>query len=79
MPLATLAWVQRRRYMKSRWIRVAERNGTYWKPNKDCPFQDAKDPLLELRNAVARGDFLTAQRRIGKHHFELLATVPIKK
>lgn len=65
--------------MKSRWFRVAERNGMYWKHNKDCPFQDAVNPLAELRKAVERGVFLTAQRRIGKHHFELLATVPKKE
>ena len=66
-------------FLVRRWFVVAERNGSYWKPNKDCPFQGATDPLLELRKAVERGDFLTAQRRVGKHHFELLATVPVKR
>jgi len=64
--------------MKTRWFRVAERNGDYWEHNKDCPFQDAINPLAELRKAVGRGEFLTAQRRVGKHRFELLATVPQK-
>lgn len=50
-----------------------------WEITDDCPYQqEGRYPLLVVAAAVDNGDLITAQRRVGPFHFELLAKVPEK-
>lgn len=47
-----------------------------WLPTEDCPYLGSRDPLGMARTAVENGDLITAQKKIGMHHYELWAQTP---
>ena len=49
-----------------------------WIPTDDCPYLGVDDPLEMVRTAVANGDLIAAQKKIGLFHYELWAQVPKK-
>jgi len=65
-----------RRKMTWRVIAVCKGVNGRWLPTEDCPYLDSHDPLDMARKAVENGDLITAQKKIGMHHYELWAQVP---
>lgn len=62
----------------SRWKAVAKKHYGLttggWSLLPDCPHPN----LAKLRDAVDRGEYFMAQRRVGPRTFELLITRPVR-
>jgi hypothetical protein len=63
---------------KMRWRVIGVCKGVHgrWLPTEDCPYLGSRDPLGMARTAVENGDLITAQKKIGMHHYELWAQTP---
>ena len=60
---------------KKRWIVVANKSReTFhsWQPTESCPTGTGYNALTSLRELVAQGYFLMAQRRLAPHVYKLL-------